>query len=90
MMGSGARIIDSTLGLATPSHMLDPLYLVMHGETFHVSNSLAFMLVALALKLDPAYLYCRVDLVSSRLGLDQFVRDGPQQRMVPTSIGSTA
>ena len=77
LMGSGCRVIGRELILATPSHILDPLYLVLHEGRLTASNSLAFVLVATGLRLDPAYPYYQLDFHSSRYGFDRCVKELP-------------
>lgn len=86
LMGSGGRLADAGLVLSTPCHTLERLHLVRRGDALFASNSLAFVLAAAGLELDPGYSAYKNDLWSIVHGLERCVqelptRDGPPVRL---------
>jgi hypothetical protein len=82
-MGSGGRIRDGELVLATPSHTLEALYSVRVKDRLLVSNSLPFVLVRAGLDLDPHYRRYLIEMRSIVGGVRAYVPTIPTLQGVP-------
>ena len=81
LMGSGGKVTEDRMVIATACHNLEPLFLASTDRGLTASNTLAFLLVTSGLSLDPDYSYYKTDLLSSRHGLDRYVKT------IPTATG---
>jgi hypothetical protein len=86
LMGSGGRLAGDGLMLATPSHALERLHLVRRGDALFASNSLAFLLAAADLALDPGYVAYKNDLWSITRGLEHCERELPTRGGPPVRL----
>src|SRR5579885_203309 len=67
--GSGGCLNPDGLLCATPTHTLEPLYVLRVGRVLYCSNSLPFVLACAHDDVDPGYRYYDVDLTSLAFGL---------------------
>ncbi|HRI12534.1 MAG TPA: hypothetical protein PLX89_05960 [Verrucomicrobiota bacterium] len=63
LMGTGARLGSNEVLFATPCHVLERLFTVRVSCRLFVSPSLAFVLAASGMELDPAYIPYQADLL---------------------------
>lgn len=70
--GSGGLCTPSGLILATPTHSVEPLYILRTGSGLHCSNSLSFALASANDDIDYSYRYYDVDITSMAFGLKRY------------------
>jgi hypothetical protein len=66
--GSGGCLTPNGLLCATPTHTLEPLYVLRVGRILHCSNSLPFVLAYARDDVDASYRYYDVDITSLAFG----------------------
>ena len=66
--GSGAALTPDGVLFATPTHSLEPLYVLRAGQRLHCSNSLRHVLVSADDDIDPGYMFYDVDIMSLAFG----------------------
>ena len=66
--GSGAVLTPEGVLFATPTHSLEPLYVLRAGQRLHCSNSLRHVLVSADDDLDPGYMFYDVETLALALG----------------------
>lgn len=76
-MGSGVRVDADGATFVAPSHTLDRLYAVAIPAGVWFSNSLAMLLAASGVRLDPRYRLYAADLLSGLSGLKRYRRRMP-------------
>jgi len=77
LMGSGGKLGERGLLLASPSHTMERLYVLRCGDEILASNSCAFLLAQAGDGPDPGYLFYSADLASVIHGIDRYVRTVP-------------
>jgi hypothetical protein len=66
--GSGAALTPDGVLFATPTHSVEPLYVLRAGKRLHCSNSLRHVLVSADDDIDPGYMFYDVDIMSLAFG----------------------
>jgi hypothetical protein len=77
--GSGGLVTRDGLLCATPTHSLEPLYILRAGRQLHCSNSLPFLLASAHDDIDPTYRFYDVNLTSMAFGLNRYCPRVPTQ-----------
>jgi len=81
LMGSGGKITEDGLLLATPNHTLDRIYVYKERDSLVASNSLPFLLSRAEDDLDMSFLFYDALLASIIDGLEKY------ERVLPTEKG---
>jgi hypothetical protein len=76
--GSGASLTPDGVLFATPTHSVEPLYVLRAGRRLHCSNSLRHVLVSADDDIDPGYMFYDVDIMSLTYGIQ------PRTARIPT------
>jgi hypothetical protein len=71
--GSGALLTPDGLLFATPTHSVEPLYLLRANKTLYCSNSLRLILSCANDDIDYGYLYYDLDITSMAFGLKRSI-----------------
>ena len=66
--GSGAVLTPDGVLFATPTHSIEPLYVLRAGHRLYCSNTLCHVLVSADDDIDPGYLFYDVDIMSLAFG----------------------
>lgn len=77
LMGSGGKIEQRELLIATPNHTMERVWVLRHAKTLLVSNSCAFVLAQAQDEPDPNYLLYGPKLASIVHGLNRYARSIP-------------
>jgi hypothetical protein len=75
--GSGALLTSEGILFATPTHSVEPLYVLQAKGWLHCSNSLRLVLSSAADDIDYAYFYYDVDITSMAFGLKRCISQIP-------------
>jgi hypothetical protein len=70
--GSGAALTPGGVVFATPTHSLEPLYVLRAGQRLHCSNSLRHVLVSADDDIDPGYMFYDVDITMQAFGTKRY------------------
>jgi hypothetical protein len=82
VFGSGARLRDDHVVFVAPTTTVDRLQYFQWGDSLYVSNSMACLLAAVEVELDPLYTNYMMAIRSVVRGLEHY------QRQLPTTHGS--
>jgi len=75
--GSGALLTPDGVLFATPTHSVEPLYLLRANKTLYCSNSLRLILSSSHDDIDCGYLYYDLDITSMAFGLKRSISQIP-------------
>ncbi|MEX2648512.1 MAG: hypothetical protein WD673_05810 [Alphaproteobacteria bacterium] len=79
--GTGARPVDDGILIAASTFTINPVFMVRTGDRLWVSNSLLRLLAHSGVRLDLAYPYYEIDLMTVMFGLSRY------RRTIPTASG---